>query len=74
VFDIAYREAKPKDHDRNNKQHQNLNQINAFSSAQPGSNIHYAKRKPYNGYNAGQPENKFSDTVGHEQAFARWPH
>src|SRR5215469_611951 len=35
----AYPESKPKDHDGDNKQHQNFNQINALSSAQPDGNI-----------------------------------
>jgi hypothetical protein len=53
VFDVAYPEPKPKDHDGDNKQHQNFNQINAPPSAQPDGNIHCTKRKPYNGYYAG---------------------
>jgi hypothetical protein len=63
VFDLAYPEPKPKDHDGDYKQHQNFNQINAPSSAQPDGNIHHTKRKPYNGYYAGQPVDIFSKTV-----------
>ena len=66
----AYPEPKPKDHDGDNKQHQNFNQINAPSSAQPDGNICYTKRKPYNGYYAGQPVNIFSKTVRHKRSCA----
>jgi len=71
VFDVAYPEPKPKDHDGDNKQHQNFNQINAPTSAQPDGNIRYTKRKPHNGYYAGQPVNIFSKTVRHAKAFGR---
>jgi hypothetical protein len=66
--------SQAKDHDSDNKQHQNFNQINASSSAQPDGNIHYTKRKPYNGDYAGQPVHIFSKTVRHNQSLRALAH